>query len=128
MALRSITRTTVALAGATLFITACGGGSGGDLVAPADADVVVEALDNNRFDKSEYTAAAGDNLIAYLGRSAINHTLLVTDGDNKQIGDKLKVTSGKVDEGTFPLAAGSYTLFCDVPGHDSMKATLTVTP
>ena len=108
-----------------LALAACGGGSEA-LTPPADADVVVEALDGNKFDRSEYTATAGDVDIAYLGRSSINHTLLVAAEDGQQIGDKLKVTSGKIDEGTFPLGAGTYQLICDVPGHTGMKATLTV--
>ncbi|MGD9704773.1 MAG: hypothetical protein AB7Q42_23815 [Acidimicrobiia bacterium] len=107
-----------------LGLAACGGDD--DLTAPTDADVTVEALDGNKFDLSEYTATAGDVTIAYLGRSSINHTLLVTDAENVQIGDKLKVTSGKTDEGTYPLTAGTYTLLCDVPGHENMKATLVV--
>jgi plastocyanin len=109
-----------------LGLVACGGGGGGSVTAPADADLVVEALDGNKFDLSEYSTAAGDVTIAYLGRSAINHTLLVTSADGTPIGDKLKVTNGQVDEGTYALTAGSYTLLCDVPGHQNMKATLVV--
>ena len=108
-----------------LALAACGGGSSA-LTPPADADVVVEALDGNKFDKSEYSATAGDNAIAYLGRSSINHTLLVVAPDGQQVGDKLSVTSGKIDEGTFPLPAGTYELICDVPGHTGMKASLFV--
>ena len=108
-----------------LALAACGGGSEA-LTAPADADVVVEALDGNKFDKAEYTATAGDVDIAYLGLSAINHTLLVASEDGQQVGDKLLVSSGKIDEGTFPLSAGTYQLICDVPGHTGMKATLVV--
>jgi uncharacterized cupredoxin-like copper-binding protein len=33
---------------------------------------------------------------------------------------------GAVDVASINLAAGSYTLICDVPGHQNMKATLTV--
>ena len=107
-------------------LAACGGDDDADVAAPSDADVVVEALDGNKFDLDEYSATAGDVAIAYVGTSSINHTLLVVDPENVQIGDKLSVTSGQTDEGTFPLAAGSYTLLCDVPGHENMKATLLV--
>ena len=106
-------------------LAACGGDDG-DVAAPSDADVVVEALDGNKFDLDEYSAEVGDVAIAYLGISSINHTLLVVDPANVQIGDTLSVTSGQTDEGTYPLAAGSYTLLCDVPGHENMKATLLV--
>jgi uncharacterized cupredoxin-like copper-binding protein len=33
---------------------------------------------------------------------------------------------GAIDVGVINLAAGSYTLICDVPGHQNMKANLTV--
>ncbi len=106
-------------------LAACGGDDSDD-AAPTDADVVVEALDGNKFDREEYTATAGDVAIAYVGRSSINHTLLVTDPENVQVGDKLAVSSGKTDEGTYALAAGTYTMLCDIPGHEGMKATLLV--
>lgn len=115
---------------AVLLTTATGlaacGGDDDDAAPPTDADVVVEALDGNKFDLDEYSATAGDVAIAYLGKSSINHTLLVVDADNVQIGDKLAVTSGQTDEGTFSLAAGTYTLLCDIPGHENMKAALLV--
>jgi plastocyanin len=125
-----MTKRTFVASLAVLLTTATGlaacGGDDADVAAPSDADVVVEALDGNKFDLDEYTASAGDVIIAYLGLSATNHTLLVVDTENVQIGDKLSVTSGETDQGTFPLAAGSYTLLCDVPGHENMKATLLV--
>ena len=125
-----MTKRTFVASLAVLLTTATGlaacGGDDTDVVAPSDADVVVEALDGNKFDLDEYSATAGDVTIAYVGRSSIVHTLLVVDPENAQIGDKLSVTSGQTDEGTFPLAAGTYTLLCDVPGHENMKATLLV--
>jgi plastocyanin len=115
------------LATAMFALAACGGGSGSsDVTAPADADLVIEALDGNRFDQTTYTAAAGDVKVAYLGMSAINHTLLISDAENTQVGEKLRVTTGRVAESTYTFEPGTYTLFCDVPGHSTMKATLTV--
>ena len=36
------------------------------------------------------------------------------------------MTPGRPKDGTYDLKAGSYTLFCDIPGHTNMKATLVV--
>jgi len=108
-----------------LGVAACGGDDD-DAAAPVDADVVIDALDGNKFDKDEYTATAGDVDVAYVSKSAINHTLLVLDAENKQIGEKLTLASGDTEQATFPLTAGTYELICDVPGHENMKAVLIV--
>ncbi len=116
----------VGLALSTAVLAACGGGSSSTPAAPVDADVVVKSVTGNKLDKAEYTATAGTVKIAYVGESSTNHTLLVTTPDNKTVGPKLKVQVGGTDEGSFELAAGTYNLLCDVPGHDQMKATLVV--
>jgi plastocyanin len=118
-----------AIALAPLALGACGGDDGGssDLTAPADATVVVEAL-NLKFDKKEYTATAGDQVIAYLGIDSQRHTLVVLDDSDTQIGTEAEVNKGDVDTIEIPLEAGTYSLICTVPGHAAagMTATLTV--
>lgn len=109
-----------------LGVAACGGDDDDDASAPVDADVVIEALDGNTFDKTEYTAAAGDVDVAYVSKSRINHSLLVLDEDATQIGDKLTLSSGETEKSTYPLTAGTYDLICDVAGHDNMRAILVV--
>ncbi len=108
------------------LLVACGSSGSGTPAAPADAGLVVQAVTGNRFDKAEYTAKAGSVKVAYLGEPSTNHTLLITTPDNTTIGPKLKAQAGGQDEGTFDLAAGTYNMLCDVPGHDQMKATLVV--
>ena len=118
-----------AVALAPLALGACGGDDGGssDATAPADATVVVEAL-NLKFDKKEYTATAGDQVIAYLGIDSQRHTLAVIDDSDTQIGTEAEVNKGDVDTIETTLDAGSYSLICTVPGHAAagMTATLTV--
>jgi plastocyanin len=116
----------VGLTLSTAVLTACGGGSSSTPATPIDADVIVNSVTGNKFDKAEYTATAGAVKIALEGESSTNHTLLVTTPDNKTVGTKLAVQIGGSDAGTFDLAAGTYNLLCDVPGHDQMKATLVV--
>jgi plastocyanin len=114
-------------AGAALVVmvgmAACGGDDDTSGTT-GDADVTVKALDSLKFDKSAYTASAGQVTIDYVDEGSAAHTLLIEGVD----GFRLAVTSqGDVDTGTADLEAGSYRLYCDVPGHTSMKATLTVT-
>ena len=70
-------------------------------------------------------AAAGTIAIRYTNAGAIEHTLLI-DGIS---GFKLDVAStGATDTGTVKLGPGTYTLYCNIPGHRAagMEAHLTV--
>jgi plastocyanin len=120
---------TSSLVAVALTLSACGGGSSGssDATVPAGA-VVVLGKDGNVFDAKSYTATAtaGSVTIAYESKSSIAHTLLVVASDGKQVGEKLKLSASDTVIGTFTLSAGTYTLICDVPGHDNMKAELVV--
>lgn len=116
----------VLVAGASL-LAACGGDSASTTTASADADVTVHALAKLTFDQTAYTAAAGDVVVDYVNDSAIVHNLHVIGPDGNDVAKNLEVTSqGQVDEGTFTLAPGTYTLQCKIAGHGTMKATLTV--
>jgi plastocyanin len=118
-----------ALVASALALAACGGGSASEpkSTLPAGA-VIVDGIDGNRFDAADYSAAAGDVTISFTNKSSVNHTLLVLDSSSQQIGLTLKVAagSGNDDVGAFPLKAGTYTLFCNIAGHENMKASLTV--
>ena len=107
---------------------ACGGGDDGggssDSV-PADA-LVVEALDI-RFDQKEYSAAAGQVPISDESKGQLVHTLLVYDESNTVVGETLRVAPGQTQVGTFDLPPGTYSLICDVPGHQDAGMTATLT-
>jgi plastocyanin len=107
---------------------ACGGGGGESTdTIPADTNLVVTATNAIAFDKTEYSVAAGEIAVAYQNDSPIRHTLIVIEDGEKVPNFKLVVNKkGDVDTGSITLPAGTYTLFCDVPGHTNMKATLTV--
>jgi len=82
----------------------------------------VHALDALKFDQDNYTAKAGDVVIDYVNDGSLQHTLNV---EGK--GCKLQVNSrGDTDKGTVNLTPGTYKIFCDIPGHSSMKGTLTI--
>jgi plastocyanin len=94
---------------------------------PADTDLEVHAIAGLKFDKTSYEVAAGENFVAYVNEDTIRHNLIVAQGDTKLSGFELKVNkNGDIDSGSVTLAAGNYVLLCTVPGHQSMKADLTV--
>lgn len=88
----------------------------------AQLEVVAEDI---AFGDDSYEATAGAVDVRYVNDGAIPHTLLIEDVD----GFKLAVDgSGDEDTGTVELEAGTYTLYCDIPGHREagMEATLDV--
>jgi plastocyanin len=119
------------LAVAALAVAACGGddgdgGQGGNGLTSPSGDgggLTVEALDSLSFDRDSYTASAGEVEIVYENGGSMVHTLLIEGVDDF----KLQVnTNGETDTGAVELEAGEYRIYCDVPGHSSMEATLTV--
>ena len=121
-------RTVFAALIAVSALSACGGGSSAPAeTIPADAGLVVKSVKSIRFDASEYSATAGEIKVAFSNEDTVRHTLLVVQ-DGVKVPDFKLVVPEKValDVGNINLAAGSYTLICDVPGHQNMKATLTV--
>jgi plastocyanin len=122
-------RTLLCLAGAAalaITLTACGD-SGDDSnntasCTTSDSTVTVEAQDALKFDSDSYEAGAGCVEITYTNAGSVAHTLLVKG----KSGFKLSV--GDTDTGTIELTPGTYTLYCDIAGHEAagMKADLTV--
>jgi plastocyanin len=125
---RLLLRTVFAALIAVFALSACGGGSSAPTeTIPADAGLVVRNVKSIRFDKSEYSAAAGDVKVVTVNEDTVRHTLLVVKDGVTIPNFKLVVPQeGAIDVGVINLAAGSYTLICDVPGHQNMKANLTV--
>ena len=118
-----------ALAGLTFTVAACGGGSSAPAPTVPTGALEVDADPGLKLDKTEYAIAAtgGAVTIAYVNKDSQRHTLVVKDSAGVIQGTKLEVPKhNSVSVGTFQLAAGKYTIYCDVPGHGSMKATLTV--
>lgn len=89
------------------------------------ADVQVRAVDID-FPQKEFTARAGKVTIAYVDEGRIRHTLVLdgVSGWKKLVVDK----HGDVASETITLDPGTYTMYCDVPGHRraGMEATLRV--
>ena len=105
----------------------CSSSSATPDTVPAGTDLEVRALSGLRFDKTAYEVAAGESLVAYVNEDTIHHTLVVVKDGTTVSGFDLHVNrKGDVDSGSVTLEAGTYELICTVPGHQSMKAELTV--
>ena len=124
------------VAAGLLLLGACGGddddsgGSGGsaETVTPTDGKVTIEARDV-KFDVKTINTTPGDLEITLVEKGNLEHTLVVEDADGTTVGGKLAVSgSGDTDTGTYPLEAGEYVFFCDIPGHrgQGMEGTIVV--
>ncbi|MEN9804047.1 MAG: hypothetical protein RIS41_894 [Actinomycetota bacterium] len=116
------------LAAPLLALAACGGGSETvETTIPASADLVVKAVPTIRWDAPAYTAPAGEIEIFLANDDNVKHTLVVLQ-DDQVVGDLELVINkkGDTDSGTITLDPGQYYIYCTVPGHGSMKSTLTV--
>jgi plastocyanin len=91
------------------------------------ADLTITAFDIGWREK-EATIGPGKVNIEMVNEGAIAHTLVL---EGVAGGKKLSTPSGgSKDIGTFDLQPGSFTYFCDVPGHrqGGMEGTLVVDP
>ena len=105
----------------------CSSSSATPDTVPAGTNLEVRAVSGLRFDKTAYEVAAGESLVAYVNDDTIRHTLVAVKDGTTVSGFELQVNKkGDVDSGSVTLEAGTYELICTVPGHQSMKAELTV--
>jgi plastocyanin len=110
-----------------LVLTACGGGgSNGD--GNGAESVTVKAMDTFKFDPPTLTAKVGQTVNVTLdNQGVLDHNFVI-----QELAVSLgPVPGGQTHSGSFtPSAAGTYTYYCDVPGHREagMEGTLTVNP
>jgi len=111
--------------GAMLFVialalVACGGG------APQPVTINVKGGDDFKFDPGAITVKVGQAVTVNLTNGgALDHTFLIDE-----LNVKIEVKPGQSGTATFtPSAAGTFVIYCNVPGHKEggMVGTLTVT-
>ena len=120
-------KNSLAVVAVAVVLSACSSSTATPETLPATVDLEVRAVSGLKFDKTVYEATAGDIEIGYVNDDTIRHTLVVVDGDTKVGTFELQVNKrGDADFGSINLPAGNYVLLCTVPGHQSMKADLTV--
>jgi plastocyanin len=123
------TLASAALMSAAIAISGCSSKTVADpnATVPANADLTFLAPEGLQFDKKAYTAKAGEIKVAYISTGNQVHNLIIEDSNKVKQGAKLKVAPGQKTGGVYTLTAGTYAVYCDIPGHKaSMNATLTV--
>ena len=94
-------------------------------MGPATSTISVTALSTLKFNAKEYQAAPGVIEIDYVNAGG-QHTLVFEDPE--LAGFELKVGPPDEDAGKVELAAGEYTFYCSIPGHQAagMQSVLKV--
>ena len=110
---------------AVFLLAACGGSGAGQ---PEGSTKVT--LTEYKFDPSTVSVTHGKVVFFLVNGGTISHDLVVTDSSGNRMGASELISAGDSAVLTIDnLPAGTYTFFCDQPGHEQagMKGTLTVT-
>jgi plastocyanin len=98
-----------------------GPGSTVRLSAPSDGDYA--------YDQESLSTKAGTVTIDFTNPAALPHDVVLEDESGNEVGKTDLISGGEAAATTVELTPGTYTYFCDVPGHreGGMEGTLTVT-
>lgn len=83
-----------------------------------------------KFDPSTVSAPHGKVVLFLVNGGSVSHDLIIRDSSGNRVAGSELVSAGDSFEFTIDnIAAGTYTIFCDQPGHEAsgMKGTLTIT-
>ena len=116
------------VAGLLLGVAACGGGGGGGGGQPSGSIKVT--MTEFKFDPGSIDAKAGTLTFFLVNGGTISHDMIIRDSSGNRVAGSELISAG--DSSVFTasnVAAGTYTYFCDQPGHEQsgMHGTLTVT-
>lgn len=104
----------------TVVLAACGAGDGGD-----GTTLAVTGTNELGYEPEQLTGDPGPVTIELTAEDAAEHTFVIEDLGDRQV---VAADAGSTAVGTVDLEAGTYTFYCDVPGHRDagMEGTLEV--
>lgn len=105
------------------MLGACGGSG-----QPAGSIKVT--MTEYKFDPGQLTAKAGKVDFYLVNTGTVSHDMVIADSSGNSVAKSDLISAGdSVDFSIANLPAGSYQVYCDVPGHkaEGMVATLVVT-
>jgi plastocyanin len=119
------------LAAVPIALVGCGGSKSSSSSGPTvPADLTVTAPGGLKFDSTQYTLGkTGKVTIALDNKDQQSHSLVIKDANGNKVDSfRLLVAGEHEKQASVDLPAGTYQVYCDVPGHAAagMKATLTV--
>ena len=123
--MRALAVALVALA----MLPGCGGGSGG---AAQPAGSIKVTMTEFAFSPSTISVPSGKVVFFLVNTGTVSHDMIIRDSSGQRVSGAASELVSAGDSFVFTvttLPAGSYSFFCDQPGHEAsgMKGTLTVT-
>jgi plastocyanin len=114
---------------AVAILAGCGGGSGG---AAQPAGSIKVTMTEYSFNPSTISVPSGKVVFFLVNAGTISHDMVLRDASGKRVPGAASELVSAGDSFVFTisnLAAGTYAIFCDQPGHEAsgMKGTVTAT-
>lgn len=96
--------------------------------APAATNTTPITVRDFRFDTPD-VAVTGEVALAVTNAGPTIHDLTIRDSSGRVLGETADLSAGASETLTVDIPSGTYTIFCALPGHESLgiKGTLTVT-
>jgi plastocyanin len=118
-------------AAAVVAVSLLAGCGGGGSAAAQPAGSIKVTMTEFKFDPSTINASAG-KVVFYLvnAGNATSHNMIIRDSKGTRVAGSDLISSGDTSVFTInSIGAGTYTYFCDQPGHEGsgMHGTLTIT-
>lgn len=114
---------------AIAMLAGCGGSSGG---AAQPAGSIKVTMTEYAFNPSTISVPSGKVVFFLVNAGSISHDMVIRNASGQKVSGATSELVSAGDSFVFTvttLPAGSYTFFCDQPGHEAsgMKGTLTAT-
>lgn len=93
----------------------------------ATVDIAADPSGGLAFTKTALTTTAGSDTINFDNESSTGHNVYVEDADGNPVGE-IETITGSSASTTADLEKGTYTFYCNIPGHREagMEGTITV--
>lgn len=93
----------------------------------ATVDITADPSGGLAFTKTALTTTAGSDTINFDNESSTGHNVYVEDADGNPVGE-IETITGSSTSTTADLEKGTYTFYCNIPGHREagMEGTITV--
>jgi uncharacterized cupredoxin-like copper-binding protein len=104
------------LTGAAVSVLIAAAFEAGGMAAPAPQPVKVIAREF-AYEPKEIAARSGEIVFSVMNAGAIEHNFLIDDPAKKTVAKIAVISPGETDQVRVTLRAGSYAVYCDLPGH-----------